>query len=91
MRLLSPIIRVPVAVMDNIWHQLTMCNRIAPQFISNDLPGLFAMRLEQAPEERLGRGAIPSGVEPDCVADDVWRESVTFISINEPILPISAL
>jgi hypothetical protein len=63
MRLLSPIIRAPVAVMDNIWHQLTMCNRIAPQFISNDLPGLSAMRLEQAPEEPLGRSAIPSGLE----------------------------
>jgi hypothetical protein len=63
MRLLSPIIRVPIVVMGNIWHQLTMCNRIAPQFISKDFPGLSAMRLEQAPEEPLGRSAIPSGLE----------------------------
>jgi hypothetical protein len=28
-------------------------------------------------------------VEPDCVADDVWRESVTFISIHLSIVPIS--
>ena len=30
---------------------------------------------------------IESVVQPDCVADDVWRESVTLISIHEPILP----
>ena len=30
-------------------------------------------------------------VEPDCKADDIWRESVALISIHEPILPISGI
>jgi len=33
---------------------------------------------------------IESKVEPDCVRDDVWRESVAFISVYPPILAIWA-
>jgi hypothetical protein len=29
---------------------------------------------------------IESIVEPDCVADDVWRESMTLVCIHPPIL-----
>ena len=32
---------------------------------------------------------VESTVEPDCVTNDIWRESVPLISIHEPILPIS--
>ena len=28
-------------------------------------------------------------VEPGCLTDDIWRESVTFIDIHVPILPVS--
>ena len=35
------------------------------------------------------RCQIESAVEPDSVADDIWRESVAFICVHEPILPIS--
>ena len=33
---------------------------------------------------------IEAVVQPDCVRDDVWRESVAFICIHSPILSISA-
>ena len=29
-------------------------------------------------------------VEPDSVGDDIWRESMSFICVHEPILPIPA-
>ena len=32
---------------------------------------------------------IESVVEPDCMADDVWRESMTLVSIHPPIPSIS--
>jgi hypothetical protein len=28
---------------------------------------------------------VESVVEPDCLADDIWRESVPFVSIHPPI------
>ena len=31
---------------------------------------------------------IESMVEPDSVADDIWRESVALINIHGPILPL---
>ena len=33
---------------------------------------------------------IESIVQPDCVSNDIWRESVGLASIHEPILSISA-
>ena len=33
---------------------------------------------------------IETIVEPDCVANDIWRESMTLIGIHGPILAISA-
>jgi hypothetical protein len=33
---------------------------------------------------------VESIVEPDGVTDDIWRESVTFVSIHPPILTILA-
>ena len=33
---------------------------------------------------------IEAIVEPDCVRDDIWWESVTFVRIHWPILPIMA-
>ena len=33
---------------------------------------------------------VESVVGPDCVADDIWRESVALISIHASILSISA-
>ena len=31
---------------------------------------------------------IESEIQPNSVADDIWRESVTLVSIHPPILPI---
>ena len=36
------------------------------------------------------KAEFESVVVPDFVADDVWRESVAFVGIHAPILPISA-
>ena len=33
---------------------------------------------------------IETEVEPDRVADDIWRESVAFVGIHAPILSIAA-
>jgi len=63
MRLLSPIIRVLAAVMNNFWYQLTMCNSIAPQFISHNLPGLTLVTADQPLEETPSCSAIPFGLQ----------------------------
>ena len=33
---------------------------------------------------------VESIVEPDCTADDIWREAVALVCIHSPILSISA-
>ena len=33
---------------------------------------------------------IEAIVEPDCVGNDIWRESVAFVDIHRPILPVKA-
>jgi hypothetical protein len=33
---------------------------------------------------------IEAVVESDCIGNDIWRESVTFIGIHPPILSILA-
>jgi hypothetical protein len=38
----------------------------------------------------IAMAEIESIVQPDCVADDIGRESVTLVGIRRPILPISA-
>ncbi len=29
---------------------------------------------------------IESVIEPDCVTDDIWRESMTLVGIHDPII-----
>jgi hypothetical protein len=36
----------------------------------------------------IAMAEVEAIVEPDGVGDDIWRESVTFISIHPPTLPI---
>jgi hypothetical protein len=38
----------------------------------------------------ISMAEIEAVVQPDCVGNDIGRESVTLISIHTPILPISA-
>jgi hypothetical protein len=34
---------------------------------------------------------IEAIVQPDCVRNDIWRESVAFISIHSPILSVMGI
>ena len=43
MGLLCPVVGILGIIMDNIRHQLSMRNAIAPQFVSHDLSGLVSM------------------------------------------------
>jgi hypothetical protein len=38
----------------------------------------------------IAMAEIESIAEPDCVADDIWRESVALVGIHQPILLILA-
>jgi hypothetical protein len=42
------------------------------------------------PELLFRQGQVKAVVEPDSVTDDIWRESVTLVSIHSPILAIMA-
>ncbi len=43
MRLLRPIIGIPIRYMDYLGHHLAMGDRVAPQLVGNDLPGFNAI------------------------------------------------
>ena len=59
MRLLHPIILILFSAMNDIWHQLSMSDWVAAQFVGHDLPGLTTVTPYQALEEALSRSPIP--------------------------------
>jgi hypothetical protein len=63
MRLLRPIILTLFGTVNGLGHKLTMCNAVAAQLVSHNLPGFAAMCPEQAPEEPFRSGAIPFRLE----------------------------
>ena len=51
--------------MNHIRYQLSMCNAITAQLVSDDLPGFTPMGPEQALEESLRRASITLCLEID--------------------------
>ena len=63
MRLLCPIVRVPIGDMDCFRNQLSVSDSIAPQLICHDLSELAAMISQQTLKEPLSGCATPFGLE----------------------------
>ena len=61
-RLLRPVIGVPVRNVKRIRTQIPMGNPVTAQFGGDDFPGLVSMTPDQAPEKPLGSPAISSAL-----------------------------
>ena len=73
------------------WFQSTSVQRAeldapeANRFATDNNPSLSEQVFN------ISMAQIESVVEPDGVRNDIWRESVTFICVHWPILPILAV
>jgi hypothetical protein len=62
-RLLCPIILILFSAVDRVWHNLSLSDWIAAEFIRHDLPGLSATGSQQPPEEPCRGSTITLGLK----------------------------
>jgi len=65
MRLLRPIVRVPLCIVGYIRHQFSVCHSVASQLVRHDCSGLATMIPHKPLEKELSRRAISSSLQMD--------------------------
>ena len=63
MRLLGPIVSIPIRYMDYLRHHLTMCDGIAAKFVRDNLPRFATSAPQYALKESLRSGTISLGLQ----------------------------